>query len=65
MAAGAMNNFLLAIITLFVMPLFYGSYSLASEIETVKEGYPMNEAGIVKGDLLTLILILQYFLFLH
>ena len=58
MAAGVMNNFLLAIITLFVMAFFYGSYSLVPEIEAVKEGYPITEAGIVKGDLLALILIL-------
>ena len=55
MNAGVMNNFLLAIITLFAMALIYGSYSLVPKIDEVKEGYPMAEAGIVKGDQIILI----------
>lgn len=50
MAAGVMNNFILAIVTLFIMALIWGSYSLTPKIDAVKEGYPMAEAGIVKGD---------------
>ncbi len=52
MAAGVMNNFLLAILTLFIMALIWGSYSLRPEIDSVAEGYPMAQAGIVKGDVI-------------
>lgn len=50
MAAGVMHNFILAIVLLFVSAIFWGSFSLAPKIEAVVEGYPMAEAGIVKGD---------------
>ena len=50
MAAGVANNFLLAIIILFVISLIWGSNSLKPKIDAVVEGYPMAEAGIVKGD---------------
>jgi len=50
MAAGVMNNFLLAIIVLFVMALIWGSHSLSPKISAVVDGYPFAEAGIVKGD---------------
>ena len=55
LAAGVINNFLLAIILLFVMALIWGSNSLEPKVEQVVEGYPMAEAGIVKDDVITAI----------
>lgn len=52
MAAGVMNNFIMAIVILFVMALFWGSKSLKPEIGSVVEGSPMALAGIVKGDVI-------------
>ena len=52
MAAGVMNNFILAIVLLFVYALFWGSTTLAPVIDTVVDGLPMAEAGITKGDLI-------------
>ena len=52
MAAGVMNNFIMAIIILFVMSLIWGSNSLTPKIDAVVEGYPAAEAGIVKGDII-------------
>jgi len=52
MAAGVINNFILAIILLFVMSLIWGSNSLTPKVDAVVEGYPMAEAGIVKGDVI-------------
>ncbi len=52
MAAGVFNNFLLAIFVLLVMAFIWGSNSLKPEIASVIEGYPMAEAGIVKGDVI-------------
>ena len=50
MAAGVANNFIMAIILLFVIALIWGSHSLSPKISSVVEGYPMSEAGIVKDD---------------
>ena len=52
MAAGVMNNFILAILILFITGIFWGSFSLAPKIDSVVEGYPMALAGIVKGDMI-------------
>ncbi|MBQ7030993.1 MAG: RIP metalloprotease RseP [Bacilli bacterium] len=52
MAAGVMNNFIMAIVILFVMALFWGSNSLTPKVDAVVEGYPAAEAGIVKGDII-------------
>lgn len=52
MAAGVINNFLMAIVLLFVMALFWGSNSLTPKVAQVVEGYPMAEAGIVKDDVI-------------
>lgn len=52
MAAGVVNNFLMAIVLLFVMALIWGSTTLDARVSDVKAGYPMAEAGIVKGDLI-------------
>lgn len=50
MAAGVINNFLLALVVLFIISIFWGSYSLEPKISSVMEGYPMAQAGLVKGD---------------
>lgn len=52
MAAGVMNNFILAIVVLFLMACIWGSNSLKPEILSVVDDYPMAEAGIVKGDVI-------------
>ncbi len=50
MAAGVINNFILAIILLLVISFIWGSQSLTPIIDSVEDGMPMHEAGIVKGD---------------
>lgn len=55
MAAGVMNNFIMAILLLFVIALIWGSNSLTPKIEAVVEDYPMAEAGVVKGDVIVAI----------
>ena len=52
MAAGVINNFLLAIAILLIMAFIWGSNSLTPKVDFVLEGYPMAEAGIVKGDVI-------------
>ena len=52
MAAGVVNNFLMAIAILLVMAFIWGSNSLTPKIDAVVEGLPMAEAGIVKGDII-------------
>ena len=52
MAAGVLNNFILAIVLLFVIALIWGSNSLEPRVAQVVEDYPMAEAGIVKDDLI-------------
>jgi len=52
MAAGVINNFILAIAILLVMALFWGSNSLIPKVEAVDENLPMAKAGIVKGDVI-------------
>ncbi|MBE6156533.1 MAG: RIP metalloprotease RseP [Firmicutes bacterium] len=52
MAAGVINNFIMAIAVLLIMALFWGSNSLTPKIEAVEDNYPMAEAGIVKGDVI-------------
>ncbi len=51
--AGVFNNFLLAIVLLFVIALIWGAPSLKPVINGVEEGYPVAEAGIVAGDVIT------------
>jgi len=53
LCAGVFNNFLLAIILLFVIALIWGAPSLEPKIYDVTEGYPASEAGIVGGDVIT------------
>lgn len=50
MVAGVMNNFIMALVILFVMTFIWGSVNLSPKIYDVEENYPMAEAGIVKGD---------------
>ncbi len=50
MVAGVTNNFIMAILILFVTALIWGSSSLTPKILSVEENYPMAEAGIVAGD---------------
>lgn len=52
MAAGVINNFLMAIVLIFVISLIWGSKSLTPKVASVVDGYPMAEAGIVKGDVI-------------
>jgi len=55
MAAGVINNFIMAIVLLFIMALIWGSNSLTPKVAQVVEGYPMAEAGIVKDDIIVAI----------
>lgn len=48
--AGVVNNFILAIILLFIYALIWGAPTNSPVIDSVKENYPMAKAGIVKGD---------------
>ena len=50
MFAGAMNNFILCFVLLFVSALIYGSVSLKPVVSSVNEEYPAYEAGIKVGD---------------
>lgn len=50
LAAGVFNNFVLAIIVLFVMALIWGAQSMEPKIGEVIAEYPISEAGIVAGD---------------
>lgn len=52
MAAGVMNNFLMALLLIFVIALIWGSNSLTPKVASVVDGYPMAEAGIVKDDVI-------------
>lgn len=53
LVAGVFNNFLLAIVLLFVIALIWGAQSLEPVIYDVTEGKPVAEAGIVAGDIIT------------
>ena len=48
--AGVVNNFILAIILLFICAIFWGAPTDSTKITKVEEGYPMAEAGIKAGD---------------
>ena len=52
MAAGVINNFILAIIIIFVMALIWGSTKLEPRILKVEENSPMAIAGIRENDLI-------------
>lgn len=53
LAAGVFNNFLLAIILLFVIAIIWGAPSLEPKITGVTEGKPAEKAGIKAGDVIT------------
>lgn len=53
LVAGVLNNFLLAIILLFVIALIWGAPSLKPVIHDVTEGKPAEKAGIQAGDTIT------------
>lgn len=53
LVAGVFNNFVLAILLLFVMALIWGRTAITPTISDVKEGYPVAESGIVSGDTIT------------
>lgn len=50
--AGAFNNFIFAILILFVSALIYGAVSTKPYIGEIAEGYPADKTGIESGDLL-------------
>lgn len=50
LGAGVFNNFVLAIIILFIIALFWGATSLAPKIGEVMDNYPAKEAGLQAGD---------------
>ena len=52
LAAGVFNNFLLAIIILFVMALIWGANSLEPRVGTVLEDSAAEEGGLQVGDLI-------------
>lgn len=51
--AGVFNNFLLAIVLLFVIALIWGAPSLEPKISGVTEGKPAALAGLEAGDIIT------------
>lgn len=53
LCAGVFNNFLLAIVILFIIALIWGAPSLKPVIHNVTEGKPVAESGIVAGDTIT------------
>ena len=53
LVAGVFNNFLLAIVLLFVIALIWGAPSLKPTINGVTEGLPAEKAGLRAGDTIT------------
>ncbi len=50
---GAGNNFILAILLLFVIALIWGAPSTVPKLTAVEEGKPAYEAGLRTGDIIT------------
>ena len=50
LVAGVFNNFVLAILFLFLSALIWGGNSLEAVVDETVEGTPMHEAGLVSGD---------------
>ena len=48
--AGVVNNFILAIILLFLFAIIWGAPTDSTKITKVDEDYPIAKAGIVAGD---------------
>ena len=55
LVAGVVNNFILAILLLFVCAFVWGGSSLKPVVKNAMEGYPMADAGIAPGDTITAI----------
>lgn len=53
LVAGVFNNFLLAIVLLFVIALIWGAPSLTPQVYNVTEGSAAEEAGMKAGDIIT------------
>ena len=53
LVAGVVNNFVLAIVLLFISALIWGGSTLDAKVKNTVEGYPMAEAGIKSGDIIT------------
>lgn len=53
LVAGVVNNFILAIALLFISALIWGGSTLDVKVKNIVEGYPMAEAGIKSGDIIT------------
>ena len=51
--AGIINNFLLAIVILFISALIFGAPETRPILYSVEEGAPAYEAGLQKGDIIT------------
>ena len=50
LVAGVVNNFILAIVLLFISSLIWGGSTLKPVVKKAVENYPMAEAGIKAGD---------------
>ena len=53
LVAGVVNNFILAIILLFVCSLLWGQTAVTPKVASVVQDSPMAKAGIVAGDTIT------------
>ena len=51
--AGVINNFILALLLLFMYALIWGASTNTPKVYSVEEGYPIALAGIKEGDLIT------------
>ena len=51
--AGVVNNFILALVLLFIYALIWGAPTDSTKIYSVKKDYPIANAGIKKGDVIT------------
>ena len=50
MIAGVMNNFILALILLFIIGLINGSTFTTNEVDNIMQNYPLYNAGVRNGD---------------
>ena len=55
LVAGVVNNFILAIVLLFISALIWGGNTLKPVVKNAMAGYPMAEAGVKSGDTITAI----------
>ncbi|MBP3635208.1 MAG: RIP metalloprotease RseP [Bacilli bacterium] len=53
MIAGAMNNFILGILLLFIMGLIYGTQSASNELSSIPKDGSLYEAGARDGEIIT------------